>query len=93
MLKPTARTCGCLRSAPAGGGSGWRPVPPGETVPDVHPSAIDDPTQRLTLKQAGRRDDSASSQLESAILARVHWAASTPQAARTGRIAMRSLLR
>ena len=37
---------------------------PGETVPDVHPGAIDDATQQLTLQQAGCADDSASSQLE-----------------------------
>ena len=37
---------------------------PRETVPDVHPGAIDDATQQLTLQQAGRADDSASSQLE-----------------------------
>jgi membrane-associated phospholipid phosphatase len=37
---------------------------PGETVPDVHPGAIDDATQQLTPQPAGRADDSASSQLE-----------------------------
>ena len=37
---------------------------PGETVPDVHPGAIDDATRQLTLQQAGRAVDSAGSQLE-----------------------------
>ena len=37
---------------------------PGETVPDVHPGAIDVATQQLTLQQAGRAVDSAGSQLE-----------------------------